>query len=113
MARFVRQGDIYTVNLGSPYGSEQGGIRPCIVVSNQKCCAFSDVIYIVPLTSQIKTDIPEHYILNSTFLECDNNIVLREQCRPIDKRRLIQKIGYISSTQLEDIIQCIYKNFKI
>lgn len=114
MSRFVRSGEIYSVNLNPIVGSEQGGIRPCIVVSNQICCAFSDIIYVVPITSQVKTSLPQHYFITkneSNNLDLYSNIALCEQCRPIDKKRLRQKIGTISKMELIQITECIKQNF--
>lgn len=114
MARFVKRGDVYIVNLGNPYGTEQGGNRPCIIVSNQKCCAFSDLVYIAPITSQIKSDIPEHYILYQSefpFLDYPINTVLGEQTKPVDKMRLNNKIGEIPTNILSQIIDRIKINF--
>lgn len=114
MNKFVSAGDVYTVNLGEPFGCEQGGIRPCIVVSNAKCCAFSDLIYIIPITSQNKINLPEHYVLFQSdypFLTYVSNTALGEQCRPIDKSRLGQKIGKIFPADLCNIVNNMKKNF--
>ena len=112
---FLSAGDVYIVDFGEPFGVEQGGIRPAIIVSNASCCMFSDFIYVAPITSQqSKSNIPEHYTLTNTdytFLNSPNNIVLGEQCRPIDKSRLKYKIGEIQLDTLYQITKRIKINF--
>lgn len=64
---FLSAGDVYIVDLGEPFGVEQGWIRPAIIVSNATCCMFSDCIYVAPITcQQSKSNIPEHYTLTNT-----------------------------------------------
>ena len=113
--RFMSPGDVYLCDFRPVVGSEQDGIRPAIVVSNNKCCAFSDVVYVTPITSQIKKQLPQHYNMNSDlfpFLETDS-VALCEQTRPVSKLRLKEKLGNISLAELYEIICCIKKNFPL
>ena len=60
--RYLR-GDIYLVDLGKSYGSEQGGIRPVAVIQNEAGCHRSTTMTVVPLTSNLKKmELPTHYI---------------------------------------------------
>lgn len=108
-------GDIFICDLGEPVGSEQGGHnRPVIVVSNPKACAFSDVIYVVPLTSKSKTYVPQHYSLYKIDYDClkyDENIALCEQTKPVSKQRLRGKMGVINPEDLYQIVIRCKKNF--
>jgi mRNA interferase MazF len=96
MNKIVSYGDIYKVDFGKHIiGSEQGGIRPAIVVSNNKFNMHSSAMTVVPLTSQMKNS-PVHVFINkleyNIGLEQDS-IALIEQIRTIDKKRIVSYIG--------------------
>lgn len=91
----IKRGDIYYADLGKGEGSEQGGVRPVLVLQNNIGNKFSPTVIVASITSSnSKTNIPTHVRLNS--LMCDlpkDSIVLLEQIRTIDKKRLKDKIG--------------------
>lgn len=95
-------------------GCEQKGIRPCVVVSNQMACSYSPTATIVPVTSKDKKYIPTHYMLNNNKYGCfdkDENTILCEQIRTIDKCRFKQFIGKLSDDDLQGVIEKINRNF--
>lgn len=103
----VKWGDIVRVNFGNPVGSEQGGIRPAIVVQNNKGNSVSPCTVVIPVTSEEKHKIPTHITL---YPNSDNGLTkvstaMCEQIRTIDKSRIKSKIGHIDMDMLVNRIQ--------
>ena len=104
-----RRGDIYYVDFGENIDTrKQSGIRPAVIVSNNKANEHSPVITVVPLTSKIhkKRLLPTHvYIPMSAGcgLSC-SSLVLAEQVEAIDKNRILEKKGAITNTEVMDKI---------
>ena len=110
----IKLGDIFYANLNPTIGSEQDGIRPVLVVQNNKGNKFSPTIVIVPITSSLtNNDLPIHVVLENTKGLEKKSIALIEQIRTLDKRRLIKKITNISSIDLEKVKEAIKKNLNI
>lgn len=100
----VKRGDIFfSVDLSGARGSEQGGIRPCVVVSNDVCNRYSTVVTIVPITSSMsKAKIPTHLELSASEYQLrHNSIALAEQVTSVDKQRLKDK--HYKSLKQEDL----------
>lgn len=93
----VRRGDLYFANLNPVIGSEQGGLRPVLVLQNDIGNTYSPTTIIAAITSQIKrAKLPTHVEIKKsrTRLERDS-VILCEQLRTIDKKRLSEKIGQL------------------
>ena len=106
MERLVFRGNVYIVNLGDTIGSVQGGMRPCVVLSNDVNNAHSPTVQVVPLTSSEKTELPIHYTLDAkghTFLKYDS-IALTEQFTTIDKSQIQRYIGTLDKCDIDDIL---------
>ena len=90
----IERGQIYIANLGDGLGSEQCGIRPVLIVQNNKGNKFSPTITVIPITSANKKEIPTHVSLPKFTggLAKDSTLVV-EQMRTIDKSRLSKFIG--------------------
>lgn len=109
----MRKFDIYFVDLSPVEGHEQGGVRPCVIVSNDMCNKNSTVISIVPITSQQKTKIPTH--VNLPMSECKglayDSTILCEGVRSLSKNRIktaIGCVGNISNRRIrEQINECL------
>lgn len=103
-----RRGEIYYVNLGKKEGSnKQGGIRPVIIVSNNKANALSPIVTVVPLTSKIKkTYLPSHVVIPEYCIEGldRTSMVLAEQVITIDKKELGHKAGRIKNEKIMELI---------
>ncbi|MGB4499951.1 MAG: type II toxin-antitoxin system PemK/MazF family toxin [Natronincolaceae bacterium] len=99
----IKKGDIYYADLSPVIGSEQGGIRPVLVVQNDIGNRYSPTIIIAAITSQInKAKLPTHVeIKGEDYGLPKDSVLLLEQIRTIDKRRLGEKIGHVK----EDIIE--------
>jgi len=95
----VRRGDVFYADLNPVVGSEQGGVRPVLVVQNDVGNKYSPTVIVAAITSQIdKAKLPTHVELKKEDygLEKDS-VVLLEQLRTIDKRRLKEKITFLDN----------------
>ena len=90
----VKRGDIYYANLSPVVGSEQGGHRPVLVIQNDVGNKYSPTIIVAAITSQIsKAKLPTHIEISSKQFSLEkDSVILLEQLRTIDKRRLKEKI---------------------
>lgn len=105
----IRRGEIYYADLSPVVGSEQGGVRPIVVLQNDVGNKFSPTVIVAAITSQLaKAKIPTHIELsaNRYYLPKDS-VVLLEQIRTIDKSRLKQKICVLDGEKMEEINRAI------
>ena len=105
----VKKGDLYFADLSLVVGSEQGGVRPVLVVQNDVGNKYSPTIIVAAVTSQInKAKLPTHVELRASDGGLSkNSVVLLEQLRTIDKRRLKEHIGTLSETQMPTVDQAL------
>ena len=98
----VKKGDLFFADLSPVVGSEQGGVRPVLVVQNDVGNKYSPTIIVAAVTSQTgKAKHPTHVELKATQGGLSkNSVVLLEQLRTIDKQRLKERIGSLSESQL-------------
>lgn len=90
----VRRGDVFYADLSPVVGSEQGGVRPVLIIQNDMGNKYSPTIIIAAITSQTnKTRIPTHVKVDPRIGLPKNSVVLLEQVRTIDKKRLRDKVG--------------------
>ena len=95
----IKRGDMFYADLSPVIGSEQGGIRPVVIIQNDIGNKHSPTVIAAAITSQIgKTRLPTHIQIDSknSGLKADS-VVLAEQIRTIDKSRLKEKIGHINN----------------
>lgn len=94
----IRRGDIYYANLSPVVGSEQGGRRPVLVVQNDVGNKYSPTVIVAAITSQItKAKLPTHVEIPAKQYNLDkDSVILLEQMRTIDKRRLREKVTHLS-----------------
>lgn len=97
----ISRGEIYWMRNGvEGVGSEQVGLRPCVVVSNEKANTYSTMVTIVPLTTAEKKPLPTHAEINSAI---ESSIALCEQVKTISKNRLAQYIGEVTEEEMREI----------
>ena len=90
----VKRGELYYADLSPVVGSEQGGIRPVLVVQNDVGNKYSPTIIAAAVTSKInKAKLPTHSELPSAYGLAKDSVILLEQIRTLDKRRLKERIG--------------------
>jgi mRNA interferase MazF len=99
-----RRGDIYLANLNPFKGSEQGGTRPVLVLSNDIGNFYSTLITIAPITSQLKkVEQPTHVLLENVRGLSSESMVCLEQIHAIDKLRILKYLGKISKEQMSAV----------
>ncbi|MGM0397270.1 MAG: type II toxin-antitoxin system PemK/MazF family toxin [Bacillota bacterium] len=105
----VKRGDIYYADLSPVIGSEQGGVRPILVIQNDVGNKYSPTIIIAAITSQInKARLPTHVeITAQDFGLPKDSVVLLEQIRTIDKKRLREKIGKFDEDMMRKVDQAL------
>ena len=105
----VMRGEIYSANLDPVVGSEQGGLRPVLIVQNNTGNRFSPTVIVLALTSQLqKARLPTHVHIPAAGhgLERDS-VVLAEQIRTLDKRRLRERIGSLRPEYMEQVARAL------
>lgn len=108
----VKRGDLFYADLSPVEGSEQGGVRPVVVVQNNVGNKYSPTIIIAPITSQTnKAKLPTHVAIESNKYGLPkDSVVLLEQVRTIDKKRLKEKIGKFSKAVMKSVDKALVKS---
>ena len=98
----IRRGDLYYADLSPVVGSEQGGVRPVLVIQNNIGNKYSPTIIIAAITSQInKAKLPTHIEISANEYGLNkDSVILLEQIRTIDKKRLREKIGCLDKNMM-------------
>lgn len=109
----VKRGDIYYADLSPVVGSEQGGIRPVLIVQNDIGNKFSPTVIAAAITSQInKAKMPTHIEIDARdYGLAKDSVILLEQIRTIDKRRLKEKIGRLDEMLMEKVNDALIISF--
>ena len=109
----IRRGEIYYADLSPVVGSEQGGVRPVLIVQNDIGNKYSPTVIAAAITSQReKSKLPTHIELAGENCGLQkNSIVLLEQIRTIDKRRLKEKMGMLDSGSMSQIDNALSVSF--
>lgn len=99
------EGDIFYADLSPVIGSEQGGIRPVIIIQNDIGNKYSPTVIVAAITSQInKAKLPTHVEISSEEYGLNrDSVVLLEQIRTLDKKRLKEKIGHMTETDMKKV----------
>lgn len=98
----IKRGDIFYADLNPVVGSEQGGIRPVLVVQNDVGNRHSPTVIVVPISSVRKKNLPVHIQIRCSELP-KNSIVLAEQIRTIDRYRLKSYVGSVDFELMEKV----------
>lgn len=109
----VKRGDIFYADLSPVVGSEQGGIRPVLIVQNDVGNKYSPTVIAAAITSQkFKNELPTHISVHAD--ECGlakDSIVLLEQVRTLDKKRLRERMGSLDTSEMNRINKALYVSF--
>lgn len=105
----VKRGDVYLADLSPVVGSEQGGLRPVLVVQNDVGNKYSPTVIVAAITSQIsKSKLPTHIEIKANdFGLSKDSVLLLEQIRTIDKRRLRQKLGKFDKRAMQKVDEAL------
>ena len=118
----IRRGDIYYADLSLVVGSEQGGIRPVLIVQNDMGNRYSPTVIAAAITSRTgKTKLPTHIEVSPAesivgFSDCGlakNSVILLEQIRTLDKRRLKERMGKLDDKTMQQVDSAIGISFGI
>lgn len=111
----VKRGDIFYADLSPVIGSEQGGVRPVLVVQNDIGNKYSPTVIVAAVTSQInKAKLPTHIEISANeFGLSKDSVILTEQVRTVDKRRLREKIGALDERQMARVDEALSVSFGI
>ncbi len=108
----VRRGDIYYADLSPVIGSEQGGIRPVLIVQNDVGNRYSPTVIAAAITSQTgKARLPTHIEIGADAGLSKSSVVLLEQIRTIDKRRLKDRMGHLDENTMQQVNEAITVSF--
>lgn len=105
----VKRGDIFYADLSPVVGSEQGGVRPVLIIQNDVGNRYSPTVICAAITSQInKAKLPTHIEIDcGKYSLVKDSVVLLEQIRTIDKKRLREKIGHLDASLMKKINKAI------
>lgn len=105
----VKRGDIYYADLSPVVGSEQGGIRPVLIIQNDVGNKYSPTVIAAAITSRMgKTKLPTHIeVFADRAGLARDSVVLLEQVRTLDKRRLREKMGHLDGDIMQEIDNAI------
>ncbi len=109
----VKRGDIYYADLSPVVGSEQGGVRPVLIIQNDIGNKYSPTVIATAITSQInKAKMPTHIELDANgYGLSKDSVVLAEQIRTIDKQRLREKIGHLDDNLMNRVNEALEISF--
>lgn len=109
----VKRGDIYYADLSPVVGSEQGGMRPVLIVQNDVGNKHSPTVIAAAITSKLgKTKLPTHIDINADKVGlAKDSVVLLEQIRTIDKKRLGEKMGHLDAKMMGAVNNAITVSF--
>lgn len=109
----IKRGDIYYADLSPVVGSEQGGVRPVLVIQNDIGNKYSPTVIVTAITSRLtKSKLPTHIDIFSTDAGlAKNSVVLLEQIRTIDKTRLRERLGHLDDNMMQAVNNAISVSF--
>ena len=109
----IRRGDIFYADLSPVIGSEQGGLRPVLIVQNDVGNKYSPTVIAAAITSKIsKTKLPTHIdVPGEDAGLTKDSIILLEQVRTIDKKRLKEKMGHLNDATMASVNSAIEVSF--
>ena len=109
----VKRGDIYYADLSPVVGSEQGGLRPVLIIQNDVGNRYSPTVIAAAITSRMgKTRLPTHIDIHADKVGlAKDSVVLLEQIRTLDKRRLKEKMGHLDESLMVKVNNAIAVSF--
>ena len=109
----IKRGEIFYADLSPVIGSEQGGLRPVLIVQNDIGNKYSPTVIASAITSQInKAKLPTHIEISAEkYGLVKNSVILLEQIRTIDKKRLKEKIGVLDDNMMVLVDSALFISF--
>lgn len=111
----IKQGEIWLCDLGEGYGSIQGGVRPVLIIQNNKGNRYSPTVLICPITSKTKykTKLPTHMVLTKNMKLKQTSLLLTEQIITVNKFSIGRKITTLSPRLMEVADKCMGISFSL
>ncbi len=111
----VRRGDIYYADLSPVIGSEQGGIRPVLIIQNDIGNRHSPTVICAAITSKMnKAKLPTHVEIDAKRYQIvKNSVILLEQIRTIDKKRLKEHVCHVDEALMKKVNEAIKVSFEL
>ncbi|AZB41381.1 MULTISPECIES: type II toxin-antitoxin system endoribonuclease NdoA [Bacillaceae] len=105
----VKRGDVYFADLSPVVGSEQGGVRPVLIIQNDIGNRFSPTVIVAAITAQIqKAKLPTHVEIDAKRYGFErDSVILLEQIRTIDKQRLTDKITHLDDEMMDKVDEAL------
>lgn len=105
----VKRGDVYFADLSPVVGSEQGGVRPVLIIQNDIGNRFSPTVIVAAITAQIqKAKLPTHVEIDAKKYGFErDSVILLEQIRTIDKQRLTDKITHLDEEMMRQVEEAL------
>ena len=109
----IKRGDIYYADLSPVVGSEQGGLRPVLIIQNDVGNRYSPTVIAAAITSRMgKTRMPTHIDIYADKVGlAKDSVILLEQIRTLDKRRLKEKMGHLDEEIMSEVNAAIAVSF--
>ena len=109
----VKRGDIYYADLSPVVGSEQGGLRPVLIIQNDVGNKYSPTVIAAAITSRMgKSKLPTHIDIYADKVGlAKDSVILLEQIRTLDKRRLKEKMGHLDGSIMDEVNTAIAVSF--
>lgn len=105
----MKRGQVYYADLRPVIGSEQGGIRPCLIIQNDTGNLHSPTVIIAAMTTQSKNNLPTHVAVSSEDYCLDiNTTILLEQIRTVDKSRISSFVGRLSDSTMQKVDEALH-----
>ena len=111
----IKRGDIYYADLSPVVGSEQGGLRPVLIIQNDVGNRYSPTVIAAAITSRMgKNRLPTHIDIHADKVGlAKDSVVLLEQIRTLDKRRLKERMGHLDDKTMQTVNSAIAVSFGI
>ena len=103
----IKRGDIFYADLSPIIGSEQDGIRPVLVIQNDTGNKYSPTVITVPISSKKKKSLPVHVPLSGTEVLPKESMILTEQIRTLDRRRLKKYLGSLDNEIMDKVNEAL------
>ena len=109
----IRRGDIFYADLSPVIGSEQGGLRPVLIVQNDVGNKYSPTVIAAAITSRMtKSKLPTHIdVFGEKVGLAKDSVILLEQIRTIDKKRLKERMGHLDDNDMNEVNEAIIVSF--
>lgn len=109
----IKRGDIFYADLSPVVGSEQGGVRPILIIQNDVGNKYSPTVIAAAITSRLdKSKLPTHIEVNASSYGLEkNSVILLEQVRTLDKQRLKEKMGHLDTDAMNKVDKALSVSF--